>query len=204
MLSAMKFEIHKATLNHLKLKARKSETSDDVDLHDLDLGDFKTVDSVGDVDGEEGSLVFNFIKLLYFKADFFKLLVESGDEDEFDSAGGPSASGQDFVNKIEVNYCSLCREYLPRISKDDAKVIADHCKTKRHLKWYYQSKKKEESDLKDGEAFKEDVTSTSVQENDESNSKNSPEKEVSATGADVALEVVKIKEEVEETEKFTR
>lgn len=50
----MKFEIHKCTLNHLKLKARKHEAVDDVDLQELNLGDFKTVDSIGDVDGEEG------------------------------------------------------------------------------------------------------------------------------------------------------
>lgn len=60
------------------------------------------------------------------------------------------AAGQDFVNKIEVNYCSLCREYLSR-SSNDAKIITEHCKTKKHLKWYNQSKKKDEKSKPAGE-----------------------------------------------------
>lgn len=52
------------------------------------------------------------------------------------------------MNKVEVNYCSLCRDYIPllRTSKDE-KVVADHCKSKKHLKWYFQSKKKDETEL---------------------------------------------------------
>jgi hypothetical protein len=55
-----------------------------------------------------------------------------------------TAVGQDFVTKVEVNYCSLCREYLLR-STNDEKIISDHCKSKKHLKWFYQSKKKDET-----------------------------------------------------------
>jgi tRNA-dihydrouridine synthase len=77
--------------------------------------------------------------------------------------------GHEFINKIEVNYCSLCREYLSRNSKDE-KVISDHCKSKKHLKWYYQSKKKDEKLEKAKEAAetaaKEAVTSTSIQDSD--------------------------------------
>lgn len=55
LLSAMKYEIHRCTVEHLKRKARKHEATDDeIDLQEMDLGDFKTVDSIGDVDGEEG------------------------------------------------------------------------------------------------------------------------------------------------------
>lgn len=51
----MKYEIHRCTLEHLRKKAKKHETTDDeIDLHELDLAEFKTVDSIGDVDGEEG------------------------------------------------------------------------------------------------------------------------------------------------------
>lgn len=49
--------------------------------------------------------------------------------------------GKEFVNKVEVNYCSLCREYLPRSFNDD-KVITEHCKVKKHIKWFNLSKKK--------------------------------------------------------------
>lgn len=58
LLSAMKYEIHKCTLNHMKLKAKKNDDDDDeiADVEDLDIAEFKTVDSIGDVDGEEGLL----------------------------------------------------------------------------------------------------------------------------------------------------
>lgn len=54
--------------------------------------------------------------------------------------------GREYVTKVEVNYCSLCREYLSR--RDDEKVIADHCKLKRHQNWYQQYKKDNEKKLK--------------------------------------------------------
>lgn len=115
-----------------------------------------------------------------------------------------SALGEEFVNKIEVNYCSLCREYLTRTSKDE-KVIGDHCKTKRHLKWYYQSKKK--SDLQKAEASKEEG---SAQDVEHVSKKHSPEKEAKAVGDTAELiSLVDIKEEKvesigDESEKFTR
>lgn len=54
----MKFEVHKCTINHLKQKQLKNESSDEEfsEVNEMDLGHFKTVDSVGDVDGEEGKL----------------------------------------------------------------------------------------------------------------------------------------------------
>lgn len=61
----MKYEIHRCTLEHLRKKAKKHETTDDeIDLHELDLAEFKTVDSIGDVDGEEGK---TSVKLLMEK-----------------------------------------------------------------------------------------------------------------------------------------
>lgn len=103
------------------------------------------------------------------------------EDDEFDSK--ETAVGTEFVNKIEVNYCSLCREYLTRSSSDD-RVITDHCKSKKHLKWYFQSKKREEKSLAEkerkaeeaGETPKEDMTSTSVQDSEKA-SKKAAEKE---------------------------
>lgn len=50
----MKFEMHRCQLDHLRRKQRNNEgTDDEVDLNELDIGDFKTVDSVGDVDDEK-------------------------------------------------------------------------------------------------------------------------------------------------------
>lgn len=53
----MKFEIHKCTIAHLKQKAKKHEATDDIDLQEFNLDDFKTLDSVGEceIDGEEES-----------------------------------------------------------------------------------------------------------------------------------------------------
>lgn len=148
------------------------------------------------------------------KAKFVKcshyLLVESGDEDEeFDSA--ESALGQEFVNKIEVNYCSLCREYLTRTSKDE-KIIADHCKTKRHLKWYYQSKKKDEAESRKAEAAKEAVSSTSAHDVEIVSKKQiSPDKEAKTVKnlLEDEVNITSVKKETDDSidetnEKFTR
>jgi zinc finger CCCH domain-containing protein 13 len=56
LLSAMKYEVHKCSILHLKQKARKHEDNDEFDLQELNLDDFRTVDSVGEceIDGEEG------------------------------------------------------------------------------------------------------------------------------------------------------
>jgi hypothetical protein len=142
------------------------------------LNEFKTVDSIGDVDGEEGKCCTSSFASRNSSLISVSISVESAmEDDEFDSK--ETAVGTEFVNKIEVNYCSLCREYLSRSSNDE-RVIADHCKSKKHLKWYYQSKKKEaKSPAKKtdetGETSKEDVTSTSIQEGEKA--KKSSEKE---------------------------
>lgn len=118
------------------------------------------------------------------KLTFENILESDIDDEEFDGKD-TEAVGQEFVNKIEVNYCSLCREYLLRTSKDE-KIISDHCKSKKHLKWFYQSKKKDEIKMsamkaKNAEeamelASKED--DTSVQESDKiSKSQTSSDKE---------------------------
>ena len=55
----MKYEMHRCQLDHMRRKQKTQDATDDeVDLKDLDIGDFKTVDSVGDVDDnqEEGKL----------------------------------------------------------------------------------------------------------------------------------------------------
>lgn len=93
------------------------------------------------------------------------------DDDDDEDAQETEPVGSEFVNKIEVNYCSLCRDYLLRGSRDE-KIIADHCKSKKHLRWYNQSKKRDEKRASDakavngnnaGEGSKEDVV-TSVQD----------------------------------------
>jgi hypothetical protein len=55
----MKYEVHKCSILHLKQKARKRDDSDEFDMQELNLEDFRTVDSVGEceIDGEEGILL---------------------------------------------------------------------------------------------------------------------------------------------------
>lgn len=194
----MKFEIHKCTLNHLKAKLRKSET-DDVDFEELDLGDFKTVDSIGDVDGEEGkpALIFqsNIIQKVNSDA------VESDiDDEEFDSINETSPVGQEFVNKIEVNYCSLCREYLLRTSKDE-KIISDHCKSKKHLKWFYQSKKKDENDR--CAKLKENENELADSKEDSSGAGTSKESDKGSKKSDPGVKVASSPERVEKSENIS-
>lgn len=62
----------------------------------------------------------------------------------------------------------MCREYLLRSSNDE-KIIAEHCKSKKHIKWYNQSKKKEIISKQASEALeksKEDENHASLNEND--------------------------------------
>lgn len=207
LLSAMKYEIHRCTLEHLRKKAKKHETTDDeIDLHELDLAEFKTVDSIGDVDGEEGMTTtqLTIVKLVQTLISALFTVESALEDDDFDSK--ETAVGMEFVNKIEVNYCSLCREYLARSSKDE-RIIGDHCKSKKHLKWYYQSKKKEEkisAAAKEkkadelAEASKEDVTSTSLQEGDKvAKKQGSSEKEVKTTN-ESSKDIEKVEEKIEE------
>jgi hypothetical protein len=55
-MATLKYEEHRCSVGHLKMKARRAEIDeeDDFDMNNsFDIGDFKTVDSIGDVDGEE-------------------------------------------------------------------------------------------------------------------------------------------------------
>jgi hypothetical protein len=92
------------------------------------------------------------------------------EDEEFDSKDQITSAGKEFVNKVEVNYCSLCREYL-RVAcfSNEEKIITDHCKSKKHLKWYFKSKKKDETvEIKEEpmETSKEGASFSSINEND--------------------------------------
>lgn len=62
----MKYEEHRCAVSHLKTKARraeffKEEEDKEIDMSQMNFGDFKTVDSIGDVDGEEDGMKSYFI-----------------------------------------------------------------------------------------------------------------------------------------------
>lgn len=52
-------------------------------------------------------------------------------------------AGNEFITKVEVNYCSICRIYLKR-ADDEELIITEHCRTIPHLKWYALSEKRRE------------------------------------------------------------
>lgn len=106
------------------------EETEDTELQ-VDLDNFMTVDSVGDVDGSE-----------------FSFNDESDDNTKEHSSkpsGGESKSrneiniGNEHVKKIEVMYCELCRYYLPHLEEPDA-ALQKHCSTRNHLRAYLRYK----------------------------------------------------------------
>ncbi|KAG5670470.1 hypothetical protein PVAND_000733 [Polypedilum vanderplanki] len=116
LMSPMKYEVHRCHTDHIRRKLKAQEASDDeVDLENMDIGDFKTVDSVGNVDDD------------------------NNDEDK------TAAVGIELVSKIEANYCSLCHDFICRDGeKGEDEIIADHCKSRRHINRYNDYKKEEE------------------------------------------------------------
>lgn len=110
------------------------------------------------------------------------------------------AVGQEFVNKVEVNYCSLCRDYIPLRTPKNEKAVADHCKSKKHLKWYFQSKKKDEIELTQLKT-KSEVDPMEEEEADASKKVTSSEKDESNTPAAAKN---KANENTEDSKKFKR
>lgn len=116
----------------LQRKAQKGDEEADEAVNQLDengddelqvdLDNFMTVDSVGDVDG------------LHFSA--------NEDSDEHGDGETPKAEinvGSEHVKKIEVYYCDLCRFYLPHLEDPEA-AMQKHCSTRNHLRAYLRYK----------------------------------------------------------------
>jgi hypothetical protein len=130
------------------------------------------------------------------------------DTDAPETENDESASkflGKEFIAKIEVNYCSLCREYLSRRS-DEEKAIVEHCKSKLHQKYVNQRKrdneKKAKSSIKetsDGKSAKSDEKNVSASSKLNGSEEDKIEKKVDANNDDSIKEEAK-----EETSKFNR
>lgn len=43
--------------------------------------------------------------------------------------------GAEYIKRVEVQYCELCKVYLPR-SENTERAISLHCSTRSHLKRY--------------------------------------------------------------------
>lgn len=96
----------------------------------VDLENFMTVDSVGDVDGSELSY--------HDESDDNAADTSTGSKDRAESKSDINV-GSEHVQRIEVSYCELCRYYLPHL-EDAAVALQKHCSTRNHLRAYLRYK----------------------------------------------------------------
>ncbi|KAG4073646.1 hypothetical protein HA402_000870 [Bradysia odoriphaga] len=127
--SPMEFETHNCTIEHIKRKARQGNDSTAASENEceVDLEQFMTVDSIGDVDDQNE----NEEDLLEKKEE------NSGTEDI-----KPKTEinvGNEHVKKVEVYYCELCRYYLP-LTDDQTTALSKHCGSRSHLRSYLRYK----------------------------------------------------------------
>jgi hypothetical protein len=136
----MKYEVHRCHTDHIRRKLKAQEASDDeIDLENMDIGDFKTVDSIGNVDdediNEEGNLNFYLQSNQTFSS---KEKFQDADNEE-------ETVGIEMVSKIEAHFCSVCHEFVCRDGDDgEEELIADHCKSRRHIHRFNDYKREEE------------------------------------------------------------
>lgn len=140
--SPMLYENHICSLDHLKRKARLEERM--MHLHDrsrdiedddgsgvdddkeLNMDNFMILDSVGTVDdtGDEGD------------GDDGKPRSEKDKKEGEEKKSKPEINlGAEYVKKIEVYFCELCRLYLPRLDQPE-RALSIHCRTRTHLQRY--------------------------------------------------------------------
>lgn len=202
--SPMAYEAHRASLEHLKFKARieryaKEEIGEDG--AEIDLENFTTVDEVGNVDEPSDASKDHVSSPKKGES-----AGRPGSDDEEDSEEDETVIGGEHVKKVEVQYCDLCNMYLPR-REEPEKMLALHCKTRPHLKLYIRERedkklreraerihKKKLSDAKaKKDAKKEKDASTSeadTSEKQDSAEKKSGEEGKEATTDDQMWEVV--------------
>uniref|UniRef100_A0A6M2DTG6 Uncharacterized protein n=1 Tax=Xenopsylla cheopis TaxID=163159 RepID=A0A6M2DTG6_XENCH len=134
----MLYESHLCSLEHIKRKARidylrsktKSDEGSDEGVKELDLDNFMTLDSVGDVDDDEE------------EEEEEKAEADGEKKDSSEAEKSPKKKkkteinvGSEHVRKIEVYYCELCKMYLPRHEEPEA-ALKKHCRIRTHLQRY--------------------------------------------------------------------
>ncbi|XP_053976372.1 zinc finger protein on ecdysone puffs isoform X5 [Hylaeus volcanicus] len=138
--SPMLFETHMCSLDHIKRKSALKErmnagngdaeadsSGPEEDDKEVNLDNFMTLDSVGDVDAEDEE-----------SPEKKKEKPES--EGTNDTEKKPKSKqmikvGAEYIKRVEVQFCELCKMYLPR-SENSERAIALHCSTRSHLKRY--------------------------------------------------------------------
>ncbi|EZA46844.1 DNA ligase 1 isoform X2 [Ooceraea biroi] len=138
--SPMFFETHMCSLEHIKRKsvmrermnangsgeAEADSSAPEEDDKEVNLDNFMTLDSVGDVDEDEES---NDKKKE-------KTDGESPNETEKKAKSKQMIKvGAEYIKRVEVQYCELCKVYLSR-SENMERAVALHCSTRSHLKRY--------------------------------------------------------------------
>lgn len=89
-----------------------------------------------------------------------------------DSHDDPMESvGVEFVNAKQVLFCDICTEVVTfEIGEDDQKVINEHCKTRRHNRFYRRHLEKDTSinlkDSNDTESKEVPTTPTETENHD--------------------------------------
>uniref|UniRef100_A0A182NIG9 U1-type domain-containing protein n=1 Tax=Anopheles dirus TaxID=7168 RepID=A0A182NIG9_9DIPT len=164
--SPMAYETHRASLDHLKIKARveryaasstKGEDSGEetpADAGDLvDMDSLTIVDEVGKVDEIcEASVVggagadaparkrgYGDVSRRAAATDDEDDEEEEEDDEEDEENDDESQMiiGAEHVKKVQVQYCDLCIMYLPRRPENQQdRVLREHCKQRPHLKQY--------------------------------------------------------------------
>ncbi|CAH1171279.1 unnamed protein product [Phaedon cochleariae] len=136
--SPMIYENHCCSIDHIKRKQRM-ENSDGSGEEELELENFTTIDSVGDVDGDGSD------------TEMKKEAADDDDEDveEEEDSKQPVNVGIEQIRKIEAHFCDLCKMYLPRPKGgeevvDSSKILARHCKQRVHMQRYVRLKERQD------------------------------------------------------------
>lgn len=115
-------------MSHQQRKARQTNDTPASDNEcEVDLEQFMTVDSIGEVDDQNE-----------IDDEQSEKKDDNLPHDDAKSKGEINV-GNEHVKKVEVYYCELCRFYLP-LNEDQAAALAKHCGTRSHLRSYLRYK----------------------------------------------------------------
>lgn len=101
---------------------------------EIDLEQFMTVDSIGDVDDLNGNAEDDAVVASDQKeiSDVATTAVVKASKPEINV-------GNEHMKKVEVYYCDLCRFYLP-YKEEQESALKKHCGTRSHLRSYLRYK----------------------------------------------------------------
>ncbi|XP_043278712.1 DBIRD complex subunit ZNF326-like isoform X2 [Venturia canescens] len=160
--SPMLFESHVCSLDHIKRKSLADErlstrngeaegdsSAPEEDDKEVNLDNFMTLDSVGDVDAEEEDEAATSTtpgeKKKKEKPETTESTTMSTTTITTTSTNSMAELekkpknkqmikvGLEYIKRVEVQFCELCKVYLPR-NESSERAVALHCSTRSHLK----------------------------------------------------------------------